>query len=316
MSCTQPNIKVRPIVSYCLHPLRVAFRRIARALAVLVTDARKVVMEKRPTHLPMWQLHSGSAEWLQRLVATRGGWGLEEFDVSDCFLNTPRGSVLAAVKFWMVTTQSRTRRQPCFGISKDGKAGGHRGRPPVMHYWVITAEQIMSVCQWDLENNDTFEIAALDNTAVVVGQRQGLPIGGHLSAAYVELLALKREYEVSLWPASVAGMLTARYRDNFFVAVPHPWAADQRAVAADELSELLQMPVVPERGGDEARCLELRIKWVSKANAKLGEKSGTVKVVLAYRTDADRQGESGDLAGVGRSTCTCSPQRASGGPCG
>ena len=147
MSCTQPNIKVRPIVSYCLHPLRVAFRRIARALAVLVTDARKVVMEKRPTHLPMWQLHSGSAEWLQRLVATRGGWGLEEFDVSDCFLNTPRESVLAAVKFWMVTTQSRTRRQPCFGISKDGKAGDHRGRHPVMHYWVITAEQIMSVCQ-------------------------------------------------------------------------------------------------------------------------------------------------------------------------
>ena len=55
------------------------------------------------------------------------------------------------------------------------------------------------------------------------------------------------------------------------------------------------MPVVPERGGDEARCLELRIKWVSKANAKLGEKPGTVKAVLAYRTDADRQGESGDV---------------------
>ena len=95
------------------------------------------------------------------------------------------------------------------------RQGTTEDAPPVMHYWVITAEQIMSVCQWDLEKKDTFEIAALDNTAVVVGQRQGLPIGGHLSAAYVELLALKREYEVSLWPASVAGMLTARYRDNF-----------------------------------------------------------------------------------------------------
>ena len=130
---------------------------------------------------------------------------------------------------------------------------------------------------------------------MVVGQRKGLPIGGHLSAAYVELVALKREYEVCSWPASVEGLRTARYRDNFFVAVPHPWGSKQRGSTAAELTDLLQMPGVHERGGDEARCMELRINWDSEANAKGGEKPGTVKAVLAYRTDADRQGESGDV---------------------
>jgi len=94
MSKTEPIIKVRPIFSHCFHPLRIALRRIARALAVLVMDARKLVVYKRPTHLSMWQLHSGSTEWLQRLEATYGGWGCEEFDVADCFLNTPRESVM------------------------------------------------------------------------------------------------------------------------------------------------------------------------------------------------------------------------------
>ena len=62
-----------------------------------------------------------------------------------------------------------------------------------------------------------------------------------------------------------------------------------------ELTTLLNMPIVHERGGQEQRCLELRIKWVGEANAKCDEQLNTVKAVLAYRPDADRQGESGDL---------------------
>ena len=46
------------------------------------------------------------------------------------------------------------------------------------------------------------------------------------------------------------------------------------------------MPVVFERGGREARCLEIRLDWQCPSN---------VSVVLAYRTDGDRQGESGDV---------------------
>ena len=76
--------------------------RLSRVLALLVLDARRMVMEARASHLPMWQLHSGSAEWFERIGTTAGWWGLLEFVVADCFLNTPCEAVIAAVEFWLV----------------------------------------------------------------------------------------------------------------------------------------------------------------------------------------------------------------------
>ena len=205
--------------------------------------------------------------------------------MADCFLNTPRDAVLAAVQFWLGTTQSRSRRQPGFGIAKDGKAGDHRGHPSSIHYLYISAEQLLEACRWDLDQNATFEVQAGDGRTVVVGQRKGLPIGGHLSAAYVELVALQRELQCP-WPELLVDLPTARYRDNFFIAVPRERDHSVRLAVAEELSHLLLMPVVFERAGRVCRCLELRINW-SEATA--------VKATLAYRTDEDRQGESGDI---------------------
>ncbi len=64
------------------------------------------------------------------------------------------------------------------------------------------------------------------------------------------------------------------------------WDSAQCAALAQALSELLLMPVVFERGGRCARCLELRLQWRDTC---------PVKATLAFRTDSDRQGESGDL---------------------
>ena len=277
--------KFRPLVVHCVHPLRVGLGRIARAAAVLVCEARQLVMERRPSHLPMWQLHSGSKEWLERISHTAGWWGCDEYDVNDCFLNTPRHNVLDSARFWIDITALRSRRQPCFAIAKDGKKGDHRGRPSSIHYWSITSEQLLLAFDWDLNNNDTFEVQDNNGKLVVVQQRKGLPIGGHLSAAYVELVALRREYECS-WPPMLLNVPTARYRDNFFVVLPAEPSGVQRQATAQALSELLSMPVVFERGGRIARCLELRIEW---SNCTM------IKAALAYRTDDDRQGESHDV---------------------
>ena len=116
-------------------------------------------------------------------------------------------------------------------------------------------------------------------------QVRGLPIGGHFSAALVELVALHRELTVP-WPVRLMGSPTARYRDNFFVAfqnVPTPAVREELAV---ELSDLLRMPVKFENAGNAIRVLELRITV---------ERGGPPRVLLAFRTDADRQGESGDV---------------------
>ena len=131
---------------------------------------------------------------------------------------------------------------------------------------------------------DTFEVQN-DAKRVAVQQRKGLLIVGHLSAAYVHLVALHREYECA-WPAVLLNMPTARCRDNFFVVRHDEPGDDHRQATARALSGLLLMPVVFERGGRVARCLELRIDWSSPS---------MIKAVLAYRTDDDRQGESHDV---------------------
>ena len=184
----------------------------------------------------------------------------------------------------MRETGKLTRTQPCFAISKDGKQGDYRGRPCSVHFWTITAQQLMAACRWELDANSLFEAQTAAGERVVLGQDKGLPIGGHLSAAFVELVALRRELECD-WPVSLRGLPTARYRDNFFVVTPTRWNQHQREQLAVDLSVLLMMPVVFERGGSEARVLELRLKW----------EAGLVRAALAYRTDVDRQGESGDV---------------------
>ena len=116
-------------------------------------------------------------------------------------------------------------------------------------------------------------------------QRQGLPIGGHLSAAFIELVALRRVCQCS-WPPMLMNVPTARYRGNVFVVLSDEPSVAERLATARMLSDLPMMPVGFKRGGRVARCLELRINWSNACK---------VKAVLAYRTDGDRQGESGDV---------------------
>ena len=287
-STPAPVVKVRPLVTHSVHPMRIPLHRVARAASILVCEARMLVLARRPSHLPMWQLHSGSKEWLARLSSTAGARGCDEYDVNDCFLRTPRHEVLDSACFWIDVTAAHSRKQPCFAIAKDGKKGDHRGRPSSVHYWEITCEQLLLVFAWEMDHNNTcasWQVQAGNGDVIVVQQRKGLPIGGHLSAAFVELVALRREY-LCAWPAALLHCPTARYRDNFFVVTQEEPTDAQRQATANELSQLLAMPVVFERGGRVARCLELRISWLE---------AGSVKAVLAYRTDTDRQGESSDV---------------------
>ena len=100
-----------------------------------MTEARELVKRKRPEHIPIWQLHAGTKEWIERLTGTSHYWGCIEYDVADCFLNTPRGADLEAIEFWCTLLQHQTCKQPCFAISKDGKKGDHRGRPTLLEHY-------------------------------------------------------------------------------------------------------------------------------------------------------------------------------------
>jgi hypothetical protein len=118
---------------------------------------------------------------------------------------------------------------------------------------------------------------------MVLRQVAGLPMGGHLSAALVELVALQRELE-QCWPEVLLGLPTARYRDNFFVACsPSSLPAVLRR-GAEVLSALLGMPVKLEGSSEQRRMLEVVLST-----------GPPPKCVLAFRDDADRQGESLDV---------------------
>ena len=78
-------IKVRPIIAHSRHPCRHLLRRIGRVLSLLVQHTAKLVQAKRPHHAPMWQLHSGSREWIARLARQPDTAAVAEFDVEDCF---------------------------------------------------------------------------------------------------------------------------------------------------------------------------------------------------------------------------------------
>ena len=174
--------------------------------------------------------------------------GCAEFDVEDCFLNTPREMVMEALTFWMSYQFRRTRQQPYFSISKDSKKADHRGKPCSDHFWEVSADTVRAVVEWELTQNSTFAVVNADGERVILKQHRGLPIGGHLSAALVELVALWREHTIT-WPALLQGRVTARYRDNFFVTTkPNDDSALLNQMAID-LSTLLAMPVKIEKTG-------------------------------------------------------------------
>ena len=276
-------IKVRPIISHFLHPCRAFLRRVARALGILAFAAAKAVHEAKGTHLPIWQMHHGTRRWLELLAKQSNLSRLVEFDVEDCFLNTPRELVIPALRFWTEFGFKRGRRARYFAISKDSKNEDYLGRPCSTHFWELSSEMVIAAVEWELEHNACFEVCGEDGGSVVLKQEKGLPIGGHLSAALVELVALHREL-LQPNPACLSNTLSARYRDNYFLAIAAGNEC-QMNEAASQLSELLSMPVKPVGGAPCARFLETFISFNENG----------IRCILGFRTDSDRQGESGDV---------------------
>ena len=245
--------------------------------------ALEMVRARRPLHIPMWRLHTGSRDWLCSIASHKDIVEVGEWDVEDCFLNTPREEVTGSAEFWLEAVPRRTRGQLVFSTSKDTKAA-EVGRSFSAHFCEISAGQLLAIIKWELQHNADFEAIGADGKVVVLKQHRGLPIGGHLSAALCELVALRREH--LSWPAALTSTPTARYRDNFFVAFTISPTFTVCGNIAELLSTLLGMPVKWVSAGSVFRCLELRIAV---------EDQQQPRVMVAFRTDADRQGESGDV---------------------
>ena len=279
------TVKVRPIVQHHRHPCIRFVRRVARAISLLVRHAIGVVRQAYPRHCPIWGLHSATKEWLSVLCRYGPASSIIEYDVEDCFLNTPQDQAFPALAFWLDHLQGTTRRPLSFAISKDSSHLDHVGLSYSVHFWSLPSAVVLAAVKWELARRLDFEVLAPTGETVVLRQCRGLPIGGSLSAGLVELVALRCELRMSELPW-VSTVPTARYRDNFFVAPPENWSFSQQDSFAVALTRLYGMPIKLEGFGSMRRCLEL---WVECLPA------GPCRAVLGFRTDSARQGESGDV---------------------
>ena len=164
-------------------------------------------------------MHDGVREWL-KLLSSLGASELVQFDVEDCFLNTPREAVLPALDYWLQHPFRRRRGPLFFSISKGHKREDHLGRPCSAHFWEVSSPVLRAVVTWELEYNAAFEVMDETGELVVLEQHPGLPVGGHLSAALAELVVLHREC-TRPWPTAL-GTMPTMYRDNFFAVVKTP----------------------------------------------------------------------------------------------
>ena len=166
-------VKLRPIISHFLHPCRSILRRVARALSILVSLATHAVCGAKEKHLPIWRMHQGTHHWLTLLAKQTGLTHLVEFDVEDCFLNTPRELVIPALRFWTDFRFTRGRSARYFSISKDSKDEDHVGRPCSAHFWEVSVEMVLAVVEWELEHNACFEVQDESGDLVVLRQDKG-----------------------------------------------------------------------------------------------------------------------------------------------
>lgn len=199
---------------------------------------------------------------------------MQEFDVEDCFLNTPQNEVLLAVEFWL-NMATRRNRQVYFAVSKDNHKSDHLGWTSSMHHWLLDGREVVAVIRWELEKGRDFLRSDGRGGKILMQQVRGVPIGEQLSAAIVELVALRREY-IMEWPQCLMAVPTARYRDNFFVAWPKCVVEQLRlsngggGILANELSALLGMPVKVEGCGVQRRVLEVHVNVEGGLRAVLG----------------------------------------------
>ena len=168
--------KFRPIIAHHLHPCRAVLRRIGRALSLLVALAVAPVKERHPLHLPMWRMHRGASEWL-KLLGTQPVARMAEFDVEDCFLNTPRALVMPALHFWLSFHFRNRRSTKYFAVSKDNKAEDYVGRPCSLHYWEVSAPMLIAVVEWELAHNSLFEVWGWMECLLCCNKTRGFQLG-------------------------------------------------------------------------------------------------------------------------------------------
>lgn len=215
------EIKFRTIYSYAQHPYKRCCKLIGRCLTLLV----KLVAPSLP-NFEMLKMED-TLIWSSSLEASILNFQnsqqipfpgrFMELDIKDMFPSIKQKSAIQALQFvfnqWLLTRRYRTRSNVFFAVHRKYHQLDGLGKRDPKQFHVFTWQNIVDVVSWELCRNNHFQVGS-----TVLRQKQGVPIGGPMSAQLASLYCIACEFfKLQHSPLkSVFGPVT-RFRDNILL---------------------------------------------------------------------------------------------------
>ena len=184
---TTSDWRFRLAITHAGHPLKRISRQIGRCLTVLLKELHIAC--------PFWGSPSmlGVKDMWNHIHANPPlALDVWERDIDNAYWNLNKKKVADAVRKAATTVRAYRRMHNtfCFSIAKGGLRVLDRiGHAADRNFRVFTIEQVLKFVDWDLKDNTLFAL-----WGVVMRQaKQGVPIGGYLSAQLMCIWALTQE---------------------------------------------------------------------------------------------------------------------------
>lgn len=177
--------KWRPIVSYCVHPMRVVLQRAGRALSFML---KKCGAEHFTLHTTQEFVPT-----LKQIVSMMHTHGFDRFacvagDIKQMYTELPHDFVLEAVD-WLIQRAGAKTRRSHIAVPRRGNKGIHFGIDyNTADYVTFDFATLRDIVAFDL-NNATFT-----QGETLLSQKVGIPMGSPMSPALAIIMCAYCEY--------------------------------------------------------------------------------------------------------------------------
>lgn len=229
--------KRRPIVSYCVHPMRNLLQRASRALrcALARSGAKHYNLDRTDQFVPELRaiVSKLKSQGYDRVVAQAG-------DIKDMYTELPHDFILEAVDWLLALVGSKTRRKD-IAAPRRGRKGTFVGRSSNTDAFVnFSLSDLRDIVEFDLDN------AIFTVGDVILKQNVGIPMGSPISPVLATLVCSYSE-SMSISQRKHAGerrVYGKRYVDDAFYICGY-----NSVKRDDELRARVAIEAVTMRGG-------------------------------------------------------------------
>ena len=287
-------LKLRPITSHRLHPLKPYARLIGRALSVLIlysvsTERQKPCFMRRNDMVffpqcarlipsldcPLMDLFVPFVKWFREVWPSQCYPSMVELDLDNMYSNIDKKEAFIAV-CWFLDTLWKKWRRHWVAISLVDRKLDRIGMGAARDFRNFSFESIRTFVEFDIFENNLVHCGEL-----AFKQCVGLPMGGCLSAQLACIYCIYREHqrfeifsELSL--TSTAHM--SRFRDNVFIFF------DSAAITVEALldicKETYNMGVKIEHRGRVIDTLSFRLSMDVNCDSVMGPVHLRLKPVM------------------------------------